>query len=196
MKTVLNGLLKMLSNSTFSLNTETTPLRCEVTPEDIGAIKNILLSSEIFTHGEIQVAVELVLDHLMRREHSGYSFLFAETVTHQVVGYTCFGPITCTQGRFDLYWIAVHAHFHRMGIGSLLLKKSEQEMAGRGAKRIFIETSSQDKYLSTRRFYQMHGYKAVAEVKHFYSINDSKIIFEKVLDEGEKGIEIKIQEVV
>lgn len=154
--------------------------RHEVAPEDIGKLKNIILSTELFTHEEVKVAIDLILERIIRREHSGYHFLLAEEARNTTIGFSCFGPIACTKGSFDLYWIAVHAHFQNRGIGSLLLKKSEKEMAGMGSRRIFIETSSQSRYDATRRFYEKHGYKIASEIKGFYSNNDNKIIYEKI----------------
>jgi ribosomal protein S18 acetylase RimI-like enzyme len=137
-------------------------------------------SSGIFYPEETAVARELVEERLSRGPSSGYDFLFAET-NIGVVGYTCFGPIPFTQGRFDLYWIAVQKDLHGTGIGRHLLQLTElriQEMSGR---RIYVETSSRKPYAPTHRFYHSSGYHQEAVLKDFYAPGDDKIIYMKAL---------------
>lgn len=161
------------------MDADTLSFRSDMEPEDIVRLKNVLLSTEVFTYKEIKVALELILERLTRGDNSCYYFLIAEKLKHQVLGYTCFGPIACAPGRFDVYWIAVHAGYQYSGIGKLLLKKSEQTMLSLGARRVFIETSSRKQYNNARQFYLDNGYTIAAEVERFYSDNDNKIIFVK-----------------
>ena len=161
------------------MNLQGITFRQNVVPDDIERIKKLSLSTGMFRYDEVKVAIDLVLDHLVRKEYSGYFFIIAEKGKDETVGFTCFGPIACTQGRFDLYWIVVHPQYQRKGIGSLLLKMSEQNMSSMGAKRVYIETSSRENYSSTRLFYEQQGYTIASEVEGFYSDNDDKIIFVK-----------------
>ena len=161
------------------MGVDTISFRSDIEPEDIVRLKNVVLSTEVFTDKEVKVALELILERLTRGDNSGYYFLIAEKLKHQVLGYSCFGSIACTVGRFDLYWIAVHAGFQYSGVGRLLLRKSEQRMVSLGARRVFIETSSRKKYGKARQFYSNNGYTVAAEVEKFYSDNDNKIIFVK-----------------
>ena len=161
------------------MDLEALSFRNDLELEDIVRLKDVILSTQVFTNMEVNVACELMLERLTRGDSSGYFFLIAEKLKHQVLGYSCFGPIACTQGRFDLYWIAVHPQYQQKGIGSLLLKMSEQNMSSMGAKKVYIETSSRESYSSTRLFYEQQGYTIASEVEGFYSDNDNKIVFVK-----------------
>jgi len=154
--------------------------RDTVHPSDPEAIFRLTESCELFYPEETAVARELAEERLARGPSSGYEFLFAET-DGIVIGYTCFGPIPLTQGRFDLYWIAVQKDLQGTGIGRSLLKLTEvriQEMKGR---RIYVETSSRKPYAPTHRFYLSCGYHQEAILTDFYAHGDNKVIYMKAL---------------
>ena len=147
---------------------------------DPEAIFRLTESCELFYPEETAVARELAEDRLARGPSSGYEFLFAET-DGIVTGYTCFGPIPLTQGRFDLYWIAVRKDFQGTGIGKSLLQLTEvriQEMKGR---RVYVETSSRNIYEPTHRFYLSCGYHQEAILTDIYAPGDDKVIYMKAL---------------
>ncbi len=54
-------------------------------------------------------------------------------------------------------------------------------MRRKGARRIYVDTSSSAKYESTRAFYKRNGYKVGAELPDFYRDGDGKVIFVKDL---------------
>lgn len=149
--------------------------RDAVTPDDADAVRRMVLSTGFFSPLEVEVAVDLVQERLQRGEAGGYHFLFAEA-DGQTVGYTCFGPIACTVGSFDLYWIAVERDHQGGGIGRELLRRSEKAIAGMGGRRIYVETSSRPQYEPTRQFYERCGYSVEAVLKDFYSPGDGKVI--------------------
>jgi ribosomal protein S18 acetylase RimI-like enzyme len=145
---------------------------------DPEAIFHLTESCKLFYPEETAVARELAEERLARGPSSGYEFLFAET-DGIVIGYTCFGPIPLTQGRFDLYWIAIQKDLQGTGIGRRLLQLTElriQEMKGR---RIYVETSSRKPYAPTHRFYHSCGYHQEAILTDFYAPGDDKVIYMK-----------------
>lgn len=154
--------------------------RENVKPTDIAAVQLLVQSSGFFSQAEIEIALELVEEHLMKGEQSGYSFLFVES-DGQVVAYSCFGRIPGTQSSYDLYWIAVLSDFRSMGIGKKVLQESEQIISQRGGRRIYVETSSRDQYAPTRSFYTSNGYGEEARLKDFYAVGDHKVIYVKAL---------------
>lgn len=158
-----------------------TSLRAEVAPSDIEAVRDIVTASGVFRPDEIEVAVELVEERLSRGEASGYHFVLAER-DGRAVGYACFGPTSCTVRSFDLYWIAVHPLGARRGLGTRLLAEAERAMA---ARRIYVETSSRPDYAPARAFYESRGYRLEARLEAFYAPGDDKLIYVKVVDEGE-----------
>jgi ribosomal protein S18 acetylase RimI-like enzyme len=157
--------------------------REEVKPEDCESVRWIVESSAFFSPEEVQVAVELVEERLRKGLESGYYFVFAEH-EDRVVGYICFGPIPCTRGSYDLYWIAVHDDFRNHAIGRELLSKTLRLIEDLGGVRIYVETSSRLQYAPTRSFYCKHGFEQEAVLKDFYDHGDDKIVYSKTYKQG------------
>lgn len=154
--------------------------RSEPQATDRAAIRAIVGSTGFFYLPEIDVAVELVDERLTKGIASGYEFVFAEE-QGTLLGYTSFGPIACTQGSYDLYWIAVDAAQQRRGLGSLLLRRTEAAIAAAGGRRIYIETSDRAQYQPTRAFYERNGYTREATLIDFYAPGDDKVIYGKAV---------------
>jgi ribosomal protein S18 acetylase RimI-like enzyme len=152
--------------------------REEVKPEDCENVRHIVESSGFFSPDEVRVAVELVEERLSKGLASGYYFLFAEQ-EGRVAGYTCFGPISCTKGSYDLYWIAVHDDFRGLAIGRELLFETFRVIEDLGGIRIYVETSSRPQYAPTRSFYIKHGFEQEAVLKDFYDHGDDKIVYSR-----------------
>jgi hypothetical protein len=57
----------------------------------------------------------------------------------------------------------------------------EQDVLSRGGRMILIETSSQETYSATIRFYERSGYLLAARIRNFYKIDDDKLVFQKEL---------------
>ncbi len=160
--------------------------RTEVLPSDVETVRTICASTGNFFPAEVNVAAELVTERLAKGEESGYYFVFAEE-NATVVGYTCYGPIACTEASFDLYWIAVDPVHQKKSIGRALMERTECAVATMRGKRIYVETSGKPGYLSTRLFYQHCGYNLESVLKDFYSSGDDKVIFLKCLGGNEEA---------
>src|SRR5688572_14535998 len=107
---------------------ETLPtLRSVVTPSDRDAVRRIVKATGFFRSDEVEVAVELVDEALTKGEASGYYFVFAE-MEGSVAGYACYGPIACTLGSYDLYWIAVDPNWQGHGLGQALVRETERQI--------------------------------------------------------------------
>ena len=154
--------------------------RCEPYSADRDKVAGLIAATRFFTPDEVALAVELVEERLQQGKASGYEFVFAEYST-QLLGYTCFGPIPCTRGSYDLYWIAVHPDQQRTGLGRTLLVHSECLMKEAGGWRVYIDTSSRLQYAPTRAFYEHCGYRQEALLEDFYAPGDGKVIYGKVL---------------
>ena len=155
--------------------------RDHVVLADRKTVHEIVESTGFFTPEEIEVAVDLVDAGLSGESISDYLFLFCEDSSGKVLGYTCYGRIPCTQGSFDLYWIAVHKDSQGLGIGRGLLEMTEGKIKKTGGMRVYIETSSRDLYKPTQGFYLNAGYYPEATLEDYYSPGDSKIIYVKHL---------------
>ena len=157
--------------------------RTTVSEKDLLAVRQICESTGFFYPEEVDTAVELVEDRLLKGPRCGYHFLFAED-GGRTVGYTSFGPIACTRESYDLYWIVVAGDYRGKGLGTRLLEASEETIASFGGSRVYIETSGRPDYLPTRAFYLARGYTQVAELADFYAPGDPKAMYLKVLPSG------------
>ena len=145
---------------------------------DIEAVRTIVESTGFFRDDEIPVAVELVEERLAKGPDSGYEFIFVEH-NGQTIAYSCYGLIACTLHSYDLYWIVTHNDYRGKGIGSLLIKETEERIKDAGGTGIYVETSSKDQYLPTRSFYEKNQYLLKARFEDFYDNGDDKLVFIK-----------------
>jgi len=151
----------------------------KIVEDDRTSILRLLDDITIFTAEERVVAMELVDEALERGDRSGYLIYCSPAEGGEIDGYICFGPIAMTDGRYDLYWIAVHSHCMRNGLGTELMKHMERTVHRWKGKSIFIETSSTPNYRPARRLYDSLGYRIAARVPDFYREKDDKLIYTK-----------------
>ena len=154
-----------------------------INPRDRSRIKEMVISSGKFNQEEIETSLELVDEALEIGEESGYLIVVLEVGKEHpgVKGYACYGPTPLTQGVYDLYWIVTDPVAQGKGFGRHLLEYVEKDIVKRGGRMLLIETSSQESYGATIRFYKRNGYKRVARIKDFYRIGDDKLMFLKGL---------------
>jgi acetoin utilization deacetylase AcuC-like enzyme/GNAT superfamily N-acetyltransferase len=154
--------------------------RAEVNEKDAESIRRLVEITGFFSPAEVLMAQELVQERLAKGPQSGYHFLLAEHYG-RLIGYTCYGPIACTEGSYDLYWIAVHPDFHRRGIGRHLVYETEGRITAAGGSRIYVDTSQRAHYAGTRAFYEGCGYRLEGVLTDFYAPGDGKAIYCKSL---------------
>ena len=156
-------------------------LREELRPGDPARVYALAAATGFFTAEEAAIAQELAEERLTRGAASGYHFLLAEEAG-ELLGFACFGPIPCTRGAYDLYWIVVRPDRQGGGLGRRLLTAAEARIAAAGGRRVYIDTSSRPQYAPTRAFYRACGFREEALLAGFYDQGDGKTIFCKVLD--------------
>jgi GNAT superfamily N-acetyltransferase len=153
--------------------------RCRDT--DPAAVERLAWAAGVFNEGEIAIARELVEENLVKGvDASGYHFLFADGA-EGIEGYTCFGPIPATTGRWELYWIAVDPRVARAGLGRSLQAASEEAVRKMGGALMIAETSTLPRYAPARRFYLAQGYTLLAEIPDWHDEGDGLAIFGKRL---------------
>jgi ribosomal protein S18 acetylase RimI-like enzyme len=155
----------------------------ELERRDRTPIEKMVISSGKFNDVEIATAMELVDEALEEGEKSGYIFaVLGDDKEHASAhGYACYGPVPLTQGVYDLYWIVVDPAAQRRGLGRRLLEYVERDVVNREGRMLLIETSSQETYSATIRFYERNGYHLEARIRNFYRIGDDKLVFRKEL---------------
>lgn len=156
-----------------------------VRASDEGAIRRMAVATGFFRDDEVEIACELVRERLHRGEASGYEFVLVDDAQGELMGYACYGPIACTVGSYDLFWIIVNPSHQGAGLGRLLVGRVERAIARLGGRHVYIETSSLPKYEPTRRFYERCGYDLAARLADFYQVGDDKLVFLKKLVPGD-----------
>jgi ribosomal protein S18 acetylase RimI-like enzyme len=147
-------------------------------PADAKIIEGILNEILIFHDEEIRVAMELVNIAASDPKQKDYH-LFIYEENGMILGYHCTGKRPLTDGVYDLYWIVTNPKHSKKGIGKKLLEHAEGFVNENNGRWLLAETSSKDSYSATRNFYMRNNYSIISEIKDFYSIGDSLIVFGK-----------------
>ena len=152
-----------------------------LTKRDRQPVLEVVHSTGMFMKEEEQVATEMIDLYLNKPDQRDYIMEVIENEQGAIVGYMCYGPTPMTEGAVDLYWLAVHPGKHRQGYGKALIQWLEKTVQEKKGRLILIETSSKDKYIPTRHFYQRLGYVENARIRDFYRLGDDLLIYCKYL---------------
>lgn len=147
---------------------------------DLDGVLALARRTGVFTPQEVAVVRELVETELENPNQKDYRSFIVEADSH-IVGFACYGPTPMTDGTYDLYWIFVHPSHQGQAIGSALLGEVEKAIRRAKGRMVIVDTSSTRPYLPARRFYQKHGLRKVAEVRHYYRPGDSRLTYVKQL---------------
>lgn len=148
---------------------------------DRNKIEKILTDTNNFNSDEIKIAMELVDVFINDPAQKDYEIFVDEADNNDINGYVCIGPRPLTTGTYDLYWIAVNPNVQSKGIGSKLIEYIENYLKDISARLILIETSGKPSYEKERMFYLKNLYKELVEIKDFYNVGDSLVIYGKYL---------------
>ena len=143
---------------------------------DRPVIMSLLERTDFFRPDELVVAAEVFDDAIAKIVGCDYQS-FVAVSNGKPVGWICFGPVPCTIGTFDVYWIAVDPQHQNKGIGSQLMQYAVDAIKMYDGRLAVIETSSTERYASTQRFYEKTGFYKAAQIKDFYTPGDDKIIY-------------------
>jgi ribosomal protein S18 acetylase RimI-like enzyme len=160
----------------------------QLEPRDRTRILEIVTATGNFTPVEIATAMEVVDEALAdpAAPRGDYRVYVALDAGGAVAGYECHGPTPLTEGTYDLYWIAVDPAYQGGGFGRALLAFAESDVRATAGRLLLIETSSQESYGDTIRFYEKSGYPLAARIRGFYRPGDDKLIFAKELGAGDQ----------
>jgi GNAT superfamily N-acetyltransferase len=147
---------------------------------DRDKIEKILVDTDNFNQDEINIAMELIDLYLNVKDQKDYE-IFVDADGETVNGYVCIGPRPLTVGTYDLYWIAVNPNVQARGIGSGLIKYIEDYLKGKSARLVLIETSGKPGYEKERKFYEKNKYDKFVEIKDFYNVGDSLVVYGKYI---------------
>jgi ribosomal protein S18 acetylase RimI-like enzyme len=157
-------------------------LRTTVRPSDAARVRAMCASTGFFNDEELDIAVELVDEHLARGEAaSGYSFVFLDAAGGETLCYASYGRIAGTERAYDLFWIVTDDAQRGRGLGRIVLDEVERRIAALGGGQIHVETSSRAQYDPTRAFYERCGYFEAARFPDFYKAGDGKVVYVKTV---------------
>ena len=144
--------------------------------EDRSELERITRATGVFKEYEIPVALE-VFDAAIRPGQDDYESMAAE-VEGKFAGWAAWGRRPCTEGTWDLYWIAVDPALHGAGVGTTMLDELERRIRGR-ARLLVVETGGRPAYDATRAFYLAKGYDVAAIIPDLYAPGDAQVILTK-----------------
>lgn len=153
---------------------------------DRGRVRAIVEATEVFRPEEVAIALE-VFDGAVARPGVDYTALGAYA-QDRLVGWAAWGPTPATIGTWDLYWIAVDPAWHGQGVGTELMARCEEAIAGHGGRLVVVETSSRAPYAPTRAFYERLGYTAQARIPDYYAPGDGLMVFVKPLGSSSEKV--------
>src|SRR5438270_6863566 len=147
-------------------------------PEDTPTLLTLTQTTGVFKDIEIEALEEVLNDYHADNHRHGHKSVTYED-QGQIIGFAYFAPAAMTDRTWYLYWIAVTKQTQARGIGSKLLKYSEEQIQKANGRVYLIETSSLPQYEQTRKFYLKHGYEQHAVLKDYYADGDDMVIFRK-----------------
>jgi GNAT superfamily N-acetyltransferase len=153
----------------------------EVSKADRAAFSEILASSGYFYDFEIDVTLSLLDDTCENGEEKSGYYWIRVLESDKVIGFATYGPNPCTSHSWDLYWLAVHEDFRNKHIGSVMLKKVEEQTKIHGGKILWIETAGRPLYEPTRHFYTKNNYELEGSLRDYYGPGDAKLVYRKEL---------------
>lgn len=145
--------------------------------EDLPALKIAIDANQLFPSAMLD---EMTSDYFNDKNSSDLWFTYD---AGKPVAIAYCAPEKMTEGTWNLYLIAVHPDYQRMGYGTAMLRYIELTLTKRGERLLLVETSGLDSYKNTRKFYRQCGYEREARIREFYQAGEDKIVFRKSLIE-------------
>ncbi|MBY0402634.1 MAG: GNAT family N-acetyltransferase [Cyanobacteria bacterium] len=130
-------------------------------PEDLVTFKNRFIDALKGSLGKDHIWITLNTPHL---EGAAY-----------------YAPEIMAEGTWNLYFIGVHPNAQGKGFGKALLNHVEQSLIKDHQRLLLVETSGEDSFEATRKFYSQNGYELEARIRDFYEPGNDKIIYRKAL---------------
>lgn len=143
-------------------------------------ILEIARGTGAFRDQEIKALEEVIDDYFDQFRELGHVCEVA-CLDGETVGFLYFAPNPMSEGAWQLWWIILRDDLRGKGLGARLLHRAEQQTRENQGRLMFIETSSQEKYGGTLKFYFKHGYEKEAQLRDFYHEGDDMVIFRKKL---------------
>ncbi len=149
----------------------------KVIKEDLSNLKEVLDSSGLFPSEYLD---EMIADYFCNHDTESIWFTCITEGTPSAIGYCA--PEKLTNGTYNLYAIAVRKELQGKGIGRKMMNFIEELLKDNSKRILIVETSSDDQYRLTRKFYTDLHYRQEAVIKDFWNEGEDKIVFLKKLN--------------
>lgn len=147
---------------------------------DYKKLKSFIRPMDIFTDNEKKTMLTEVKDlYLDLPANQREYFAVSAVEDTDLLGVAVYGIEDMNDEVYDIYWIVVNPNFQGKGVGSQLVDHIEKKLARQGVRKIIFETSSEERYEPTRKFYEKKGYVMEAQIKDYYTVGDHKCIYTK-----------------
>ena len=148
----------------------------KVTKEDLKGLKEVLDSSELFPSEYLDGMIADYFDNLSTED---VWFTATENGSITALGYCI--PEKLTDGTYNLLAIAVRKELQGKGIGQRMMAFIEHLLKENNKRLLIVETSSDEQYDLTRKFYLKLNYLCAAVIKDFWQEGEDKVVFWKKL---------------
>lgn len=152
-------------------------------PDEGATIKQLAVAAEMFGPDEVDF-FDPMLAGVFDGSLEGHRWVVSETPRGTLVGAAYVAPEPYADRMWNLYFIAVDPTAQGQGVGRQLLATIESDLRALGsdhARTLIVETSSTERYASTRAFYARRGFDQEATIRQFYGPDDHKVVFWKSL---------------
>lgn len=151
-----------------------------IQPEDTPALLSLAEATGLFDADSSEELRKILGDYFNGDIHHNHFWITDDDMG--LVGVAYYAPERMTQGTWNLYLIAIHPDHQGKGRGTALLRYVEQALREHGERLLLVETSGLDSFERTRAFYRKCGYEEEARVRDFYTTNEDKIVYRKLLN--------------
>lgn len=150
----------------------------KVEAADVPDLKEVLDTSELFPSEYLD---NMLTDYFTNPDTEEIWFTAVDDSNKKIaIGYCV--PEKLTNATYNLLAIAVHKQFQGEGIGQLMMEFIEDYLRRNKKRILIVETSSDERYALTRKFYVKLKYVQMASIKDFWNEGEDKIIFWKKLN--------------
>lgn len=148
----------------------------KVTQQDFEGLRNVVDSSGLFPSEYLE---EMISDYFGNPATQDIWLTKVEDDKSLAVGYCA--PEKFTEGTYNLYAIGVLQEHQGKGIGREMMQYLESFLKEQSARVLIVETSSDEQFNLTRKFYKDLGYDHEATIRDFWQEGEDKVIFWKKL---------------
>ncbi len=145
--------------------------------EDLDGLKRVLNTSGLFP---LEYLEDMISDYFTNPDTEAIWFTCITDGKPSALGYCA--PEKLTNGTYNLYAIAVDKELQGRGIGHKMMNFIEQLLIAKNKRILLVETSGDEHYRLTRKFYQKLNYKQEAVIHDFWNEGEHKIVFLKKLN--------------